>query len=241
MTHEEILALLEQRFGKAPGVRKDGLAQMAKTLVYTVTTTEEAQALVEKLEEKQVTDFIKDWRKEVDAEVSKGVQTAEVNFKKKYKVEDSNQNQNQNQNQNHDQNSNPDSIDIQATIQQAIEAAVKPIQEKLSKYEGEEMLKSRRATLEAKLEKAPETFKNKILKDFSRMNFEDETQFSEYLTETENDLKEFEQEFSNSGLRVMGRPHRAAGGEPETVSSAVKDFLESKQEGSTSALGGKEV
>lgn len=237
MTHEEILALLEQRFGKAPGVRKDGLAQMAKTLVYTVTTTEEAQALVDKLEEKQVTDFIKDWRKEVDAEVSKGVQTAEVNFKKKYKVEDPNPNPNPSP----EPNPNPNPVDIQATIQQAIEAAVKPIQEKLSKYEGDEIFKSRKNTLEAKLEKAPETFKNKILKDFSRMNFEDETQFSEYLTETENDLKEFEQEFSNSGLRVMGRPHRAAGGEPETVSSAVKDFVESKQEGSTSALGGKEV
>ena len=91
------------------------------------------------------------------------------------------------------------------------------------------------------MEKAPETFKNKILKDFSRMSFEDDEKFTEYLTETENDLKEFEQEFSNSGLRQMGRPFRAGGGEPEVVSSAVKDFVESKKEGSTSALGGKEV
>ena len=73
------------------------------------------------------------------------------------------------------------------------------------------------------------------------MSFEDDEKFTEYIAETENDLKEFEQEFSNSGLRAMGKPFRAGGGEPEVVSSAVKDFVESKKEGSTSALGGKEV
>lgn len=236
MTFEEFLALLEQKFGKAPGVRKDGLAQLAKSLVYTVTTTEEAQALVNKLEETQVTDFIKDWRKEVDAEVSKGVQTAEVNFKKKFKVEDPNPNPT-----NPEPNPNPTPVDIQATIQKAIEAAVKPIQEKLSKYEGDEVFKSRKSTLETKLEKAPETFRNKILKDFSRMTFEDDEKFAEYLTETETDLKDLEQEFSNNGLRGMGRPYVGSANNPETVSSAVKDFIDSKKEGSPSALGGKEV
>ena len=235
MTLEQLIALLTTKFS---GVRKDGLAQLAKSLVYTVTTEEEAQALVEKLTDQQVTEFVKDWRKEVDAEVSRGVQTAEGNFKKKYKVEDPNPNPNPSPEPNPNPN-NP--VDINATIQKAIEAAVKPIQDKLSKYEGDEIFKSRKSTLETKLEKAPETFRNKILKDFSRMSFEDDEKFSEYVTETENDLKEFEQEFSNSGLRAMGRPFRAGGGEPEVVSSAVKDFVESKKEGSTSALGGKEV
>ena len=235
MTLEQLIALLTAKFS---GVRKDGLAQLAKSLVYTVTTEEEAQALVEKLTDQQVTEFVKDWRKEVDAEVSRGVQTAEGNFKKKYKVEDPNPNPNPSP----EPNPNPnDPVDINATIQKAIEAAVKPIQDKLSKYEGDEIFKSRKSTLETKLEKAPESFKNKILKDFSRMSFEDDEKFTEYLTETENDLKEFEQEFSNSGLRAMGKPFRAGGGEPEVVSSAVKDFVESKKEGSTSALGGKEV
>ena len=235
MTLEQLIALLTAKFS---GVRKDGLAQLAKSLVYTVTTEEEAQALVEKLTDQQVTEFVKDWRKEVDAEVSKGVQTAEGNFKKKYKVEDPNPNPNPSP----DPNPNPnDPVDINATIQKAIAEAVKPFQEKLSRLEGDEIFKSRKSTLETKLEKAPETFRNKILKDFSRMSFEDDEKFTEYLTETENDLKEFEQEFSNSGLRAMGKPFRAGGGEPEVVSSAVKDFVESKKEGSTSALGGKEV
>ena len=80
MTLEQLIALLTAKFS---GVRKDGLAQLAKSLVYTVTTEEEAQALVEKLTDQQVTEFVKDWRKEVDAEVSRGIQTAEGNFKKK--------------------------------------------------------------------------------------------------------------------------------------------------------------
>ena len=235
MTLEQLIALLTAKFS---GVRKDGLAQLAKSLVYTVTTEEEAQALVEKLTDQQVTEFVKDWRKEVDAEVSRGVQTAEGNFKKKYKVEDPNPNPNPSP----DPNPNPnDPVDINATIQKAIAEAVKPFQEKLSKLEGDEIFKSRKSTLETKLEKAPETFRNKILKDFSRMSFEDDEKFTEYLTETENDLKEFEQEFSNSGLSRMSRPNRAGGNEPEVVSSAVKDFVESKKEGSASELGGKEV
>ena len=235
MTLEQLIALLTAKFS---GVRKDGLAQLAKSLVYTVTTEEEAQALVEKLTDQQVTEFVKDWRKEVDAEVSRGVQTAEGNFKKKYKVNDDNKDQEDSA----DKNKNTDnSVDINTTIQKAIAEAVKPFQEKLSRLEGDEIFKSRKSTLETKLEKAPETFRNKILKDFSRMSFEDDEKFTEYLTETENDLKEFEQEFSNSGLRAMGKPFRAGGSEPEVVSSAVKDFVESKKEGSTSALGGKEV
>lgn len=235
MTLEQLIALLTAKFS---GVRKDGLAQLAKSLVYTVTTEEEAQALVEKLTDQQVTEFVKDWRKEVDAEVSRGVQTAEGNFKKKYKVNDDNQNQEDSA----DKNKNLDNpVDINATIQKAIAEAVKPFQEKLSRLEGDEIFKSRKSTLETKLEKAPETFRNKILKDFSRMSFEDDEKFTEYLTETENDLKEFEQEFSNSGLSRMSRPNRAGGNEPEVVSSAVKDFVESKKEGSASELGGKEV
>lgn len=235
MTLEQLIALLTAKFS---GVRKDGLAQLAKSLVYTVTTEDEAQALVEKLTDQQVTEFVKDWRKEVDAEVSRGVQTAEGNFKKKFKVNDDNKDQDDSA----DKNKNTDNpVDINATIQKAIAEAVKPFQEKLSRLEGDEIFKSRKSTLETKLEKAPETFRNKILKDFSRMSFEDDEKFTEYLTETENDLKEFEQEFSNSGLSRMSRPNRAGGNEPEVVSSAVKDFVESKKEGSASELGGKEV
>ena len=150
MTLEQLIALLTAKFS---GVRKDGLAQLAKSLVYTVTTEEEAQALVEKLTDQQVTEFVKDWRKEIDAEVSRGVQTAEGNFKKKYKVEDPNPNPNPSP----DPNPNPNNpVDINATIQKAIQDAVKPFQEKLSKLEGDEIFKSRKSTLETKLEKASE-------------------------------------------------------------------------------------
>ena len=118
---------------------------------------------MEKLTDQQVTEFVKDWRKEVDAEVSRGVQTAEGNFKKKYKVNDDNKDQEDSA----DKNKNTDNtVDINATIQKAIQDAVKPFQEKLSKLEGDEIFKSRKSTLETKLEKAPETFRNKILKDF---------------------------------------------------------------------------
>ena len=63
---EKILALLVAQFA---GVRKDGLMQLARSLALQCTTEEEAKALVEKLTDAQVKDFVKEFRAEVDKDV----------------------------------------------------------------------------------------------------------------------------------------------------------------------------
>ena len=76
-----ILALLVAKF---QGARKDGLNVLAGILALQASTEDEAKALVEKITEAQVNEFIKDYRKDVDKEVSESNKTFEANLRKKY-------------------------------------------------------------------------------------------------------------------------------------------------------------
>lgn len=70
----------------------------------------------------------------------------------------------------------------------------------LEAIKGEKVTNTRKEQLAAKLENAPDAFKNKILKDFGRMKFETDEEFNDYLSETETDAADFVQEQSNQGL-----------------------------------------
>lgn len=78
---QQILALLKQTF---PGVREDGLQQLAAALSLQVETQEQATELVGKLSAEKVEKFVKDWRSKADAEIGKASQTYETSLKEKY-------------------------------------------------------------------------------------------------------------------------------------------------------------
>lgn len=236
MTLEQILALLMNKFS---GVRKDGLEQLARSIKLNATTIEEAQALVDRYTSEQVTEFVNDWRKDVDKEVGNGVKTAENNFKKKYNVTDE---------------PNPadppapkpgekqDPADISSIIKSAVAEAVKPFQEKLSVFESVNIENQRRDALNGKLANAPEDFKNRVIRDYGRMKFDTDEAFTEFLTDTEKDLKDFTQEASNQSLSAFGRPVVAAGANANEVSSGTAQYLkETAGTEGASSLGGKEI
>ena len=81
MELNEIVALLETQF---PGVRKDGLNQLARVIAMQVNTKEEATGIVGKLTAEAVAKFVADWRKDADAEIDKANKTREDNLRKKY-------------------------------------------------------------------------------------------------------------------------------------------------------------
>lgn len=230
MTLEQMIALLMGRFS---GVRKDGLAQLAKSLLLQVTTDEEAQALVEKLSDQQVTEFVKDWRKEVDSEVNKGIDT--------YKKKNPAQKKEEEKEDNPDPPKTTDPADIATIVSNAIAAQLKPLQDELSNYKAADVNKQRRETLEGKLKDAPEKFKSKILKDYDRMNFESDDVFNEYLTETETDLTEFNQDLANQGLGLFPKPGQGGKGKTDEVPAEVTAFINSQKPESANNLGGKEV
>ncbi|KAA6441462.1 hypothetical protein FEM33_01635 [Dyadobacter flavalbus] len=98
--------------------------------------------------------------------------------------------------------------DLQKAIAEAVQAAVAPLVQKISGLENGKTAESRKSQLEAKLKDAPEQYKQTILKNFSRINFESDEAFNEYLTETETDLTAFTQDLSNQSLANNGKPFK---------------------------------
>ena len=78
---ETILALLVTAF---PGVRKDGLKMLARTMALQAETEADAKAAVGRLTRERVDAFVRDFRADVDKAVSDGTHTFEENLKRKF-------------------------------------------------------------------------------------------------------------------------------------------------------------
>lgn len=231
---EKILALLLAAFA---GVRKDGLNQLARTLALQATTDDDAKALVDKLTKAQVDDFVKEFRADVDKEVSESNKTVEANLKKKF---DFVEKTNEPGGGNDDKGGKGGGDDIAAKLDALLDAKLKPLQEKLSKYEQDGVAKTRLQSLNEKLNGCKdETFKAKALKDFGRMHFDTDEAFNEYLTETETDIATANQSAADSALASQGKPLFTQKNE-QGVSSGVAQYLDSQKQESN-PLSGKEV
>lgn len=232
MNYQQILALLQAKFA---GVRKDGLAQLARMIALQVTSQEEAQALIDKLDVEKVTETVKDYRKDVDKEVSEANKTYEGNLKKKFKFVELDD---PTPADDPTKKTNPD--DLKAAIKAAVAEVVKPLNDEIAELRGSKISESRLQTLTEKLGSCKdETFKAKVLKDFNRMSFTDDNAFNEYLTETETDIAAFNQDLANKGLGEQGKPMFGQKNN-DGVSSGVASFIQSQTEKENS-LGGKEV
>lgn len=225
-----ILALLVAKF---QGARKDGLNVLAGILALQASTEDEAKALVEKITDAQVNEFIKDYRKDVDKEVSESNKTFETNLRKKYdfkekEVEPGN-----------DPSKNPN--DIAEIVKAAVAAAVKPFEEKLSGYETKNIADSRLAKLNEKLNECKdETFKAQTLKDFARMTFVNDDDFTQYLNDKTADIATANQNMANAALGgASGKPLFAQKGD-DGISKGVADYVAS-QKPEANAFTGKEV
>lgn len=225
-----ILALLVAKF---QGARKDGLNVLAGILALQASTEDEAKALVEKITDAQVNEFIKDYRKDVDKEVSESNKTFETNLRKKYdfkekEVEPGN-----------DPSKNPN--DIAEIVKAAVAAAVKPFEEKLSGYETKNIADSRLAKLNEKLNDCKdETFKAQTLNDFARMTFANDDDFTQYLNDKTADIATANQNVANAALGgASGKPLFAQKGD-DGISKGVADYVAS-QKPEANAFTGKEV
>ena len=155
MNYQQILALLQAKFA---GVRKDGLAQLARMIALQVTSQEEAQALIDKLDVEKVTETVKDYRKDVDKEVSEANKTYEGNLKKKFKFVELDD---QTPADDPTKKTNPD--DLQAAIKAAVAEVVKPLNDEIAALRGSKISESRLQMLTEKLGSCKdETFKAKL-------------------------------------------------------------------------------
>lgn len=225
-----ILALLVAKF---QGARKDGLNVLAGILALQASTEDEAKALVEKITDAQVNEFIKDYRKDVDKEVSESNKTFETNLRKKYDFKE------KETEPGGDPNKNPENL--AEIVKAAVAAAVKPFEEKLSGYETKNIADSRLAKLNEKLNECKdETFKAQTLKDFARMTFANDDDFAQYLNDKTTDIANANQNVANAALGgASGKPLFAQKGD-DGISKSVADFVAS-QKPEANAFTGKEV
>ena len=231
---ETILALLIAKFS---GVRKDGLMALARSLALQCTTEDEAKALVDKITDAQVNEFVKDYRADVDKEVSESNKTFETNLKKKFDFVEKQTEPGGKQTRNQDTDPN----NIAELIKSAVADAVKPFQEELSGYKAANIAKSRLRSLNERLASCKdENFKTQTLKDFARMKFDTDDDFNEYLAEKVKDIATANQNKADTELGNSGGSPLFAQKEESGISKGVAEFIKS-QSPENNSFAGKEV
>ena len=203
---QKLLELLNTRFlGK--GVRKDVLARLATAYSLQITTEEEAQALVEKLTDEQVTEFQKELRSEVDSEIAKATKTALENAGKGKGGEGAGDPEPKKE----EGGNGGEESDIAKALKQIAETQ-KTLADEINSIKAGKTTETRLSRMEEVLKDVNPELKAKTLKDFGRMSFENDESFEEYLTETTTDIQTINQTIVNQGL--AGHQPGNGGGAP---------------------------
>jgi len=234
---KKLLELLEAKF---PGARKDGLQQLANSLSLTVTTEDEATAVVGKITADQVADYIKEWRRVADAENSAAAQTRENNIREKYDLTEKGQQQQQQQQQQQTQQvQNVSAQDIQKMIEEAVTKATQGLQSTVATMQATDIAKARREKIEALFGKdTPETYKKTVLAGFEGRTFKDDADFDAFAELTKNNHAAFMQDMADRSLR--GEKPLLGGTNKDGVSNAVESYVKTKTEQNGNDLGGKD-
>ena len=237
---KKLLELLEAKF---QGTRKDGLQQLANSLSLTVTTEEEAAAVVGKLTADQVADYIKEWRRVADAENSAAAQTRENNIREKYDLTEKGQQQQQQQQQQQSQQVQGGTFtaqDIQKIVEEAVTKATQGLQNTVATMQASDIAKARREKIEALFGKdTPESYKKTVLAGFEGRSFKDDAEFDVFAEQTKTNHAAFMQDMADRSLRANGEP-LMGGTNKDGVSNAVESYIKKATETGGKDLGGKD-
>jgi len=215
---QKLLELLNTRFlGK--GVRKDVLARLATAYSLQITTEEEAQALVEKLTDEQVTEFQKELRSEVDSEIAKATKTALENAGKSKGGEGEGDPEPKKE----EGGNGGEESDIAKALKQIAETQ-KTLADEINSIKAGKTTETRLSRMEEVLKDVNPELKAKTLKDFGRMSFENDESFEEYLTETTSDIQTINQTIVNQGL-AGHQPGNGGAGKGGKLSDAEYDDM----------------
>lgn len=119
----------------------------------------------------------------------------------------------------------PKQDDTQSEAMKGLLDAVAALTNEVKSLKSEKVTETRRARLE-KMLKDTGTFGSSILKSFSRMKFENDEDYEDYISEVEENLKAHNQELADKGLASLGNPPTVGGGKKdEIVSDAEIDAI----------------
>lgn len=233
---EKILAQLKAQF---PGVREDGLQQLAASIALQVATEEEATSAVGKLAADKVSQFVKDWRSRADAEIGKATQTYENSLKEKYDFVEKGKPV-------PTRPEEPKPSDGKITldsIKALIAEQMQGIQQSITSINDSKIAETRRGLFVAALDKAKlEGSKRELLLDnFGRMSFKDDADFNGFLASQTAHMATLAQEEADKNLANHDKPIFGAVTK-EGISQGVADYIAQKaEESSKPSLTGKEV
>ena len=227
---EKIIELLTAKF---TGIRKDAIEMLARNLALQCDNDDDVTAVIGKLTDEKVNEFVKGYRSQVDKEVSASISANEKNLRKKYDfIEKKNEGNEPKKMEGNDTN------DISAIINAAIAKAIEPFQNEISNLKQENTSKSRLQQVNEKLNACKnDVYKNQMLKAYQKMAFADDEKFNEYLTELDTDIAEANQSFANDSLRGV-KPLKSEVNN-DGVSKAVSDFISAQS--TDSAFAGKKI
>lgn len=115
----------------------------------------------------------------------------------------------------------------QPDIAKIVAAAIAPLMQEVASLKAGKVGDTRKAQLEAKLnglEGVNPKFKTTVLKNYGRMSFENDEAFETFLSEVEDDAKEYVQEEANDGLEGIKAPVKGKG---DTSKQAPKEEIKS--------------
>lgn len=116
----------------------------------------------------------------------------------------------------------------------ALMEAVNKLTNEVSSLKAGKTADTRRGKLESLLKDAG-VFGKRTLKNFTKMNFNDDEDFEEYLSEVEEDLKAYNQERADAGLSTAGNPPGGkSGGKQE---GKIEELTDAEVEAIASSLG----
>lgn len=232
---EEILALLKTQF---PGVREDGLQQLAASLSLQFASKEEAAEVVGKFTADKVQQFVKDWRSKADAEIGKANKTYEDSLKEKYDFVEKGK------------PTPPTPPTPPATgeltldnVKALIAEQMQGIQKSITSINDNKVAETRKGMFIAALDKAKlEGSKRELLLDnFGRMTFKDDADFNGFMSAQAAHIATLAQEEADKNLQNHDAPIFGAVNK-DGISQGVADYIAQRaEENSKPVLTGREV
>ena len=205
--------IIEGLKAKFPGVSNSIINRITEKILETVKTEEEAEEAVEAMTFQQAIDA------NGDSRATEAANTAYAKYEKKYGLKEGKpistgddtqsdqvkeiENEKEKTKTGNDDQQEPAWAKAQREKMEALEA-------RLAAIDGDKIASTRKKQLVAAMGKAPEKLRARYEKDLTRMNFKDDTEYSEWLEEVKTDMEAFVAEAAVKGV-TFGRPPSAGG------------------------------
>ena len=186
---------LESLKAKFEGVSDTILSRVADKIAKTATNEEDVTTAVEGVTFQQLLESYGDSR------ATEAQQSAVTNYEKKHGLKDGKKVEKQAE----EKKTEPKTTDDTPEWVKQLMESNKALTDRIAKLEGDKTATTRKSALAKVLEKAPEKIRQRYEKDFERMNFKDDEDFTAWVEEITPDVETIANDFASKG-GIVGRP-----------------------------------